>query len=80
MKEDIKCFIRNAWLEHRGRMVGAFLGLFLGIAVLLFGFWQTAFVVLCGFIGLMVGAKSDQDKEFFQSLRDRITDSFYRWR
>ncbi|MEX5284404.1 DUF2273 domain-containing protein [Selenomonas sputigena] len=60
--------------RHRGKVVGLAVGVILGAAILLFGFWQTFFVLLCGLVGLFVGTRFDQDlhlrdvREFFREL------------
>ena len=44
---------------HRGKTIGMFFGAFLGLAVLIFGFWQTLFVLLCALVGLLIGIRID---------------------
>ena len=36
-----------ALLPHRGKIGGVFFGALFGLAVLIFGFWQTLFVLFC---------------------------------
>lgn len=78
MKEDVKCFIENAWQNHRGKSVGTLFGLVLGIVILLFGFWKTVFVLFCGMIGLGIGIKMDRNEDIAHSLGKWIPPFFHR--
>ena len=78
MKEDVKLFIEAAWENHRGKTAGTLLGLVLGIAILLFGFWNTVFVLLCAMIGLFIGIKVDRNKEIAQGLERWLPPFFHR--
>ena len=80
MKEELRALVQLAWREHRGKLVGTILGLVLGISVLLFGFWKTVFVLLCGLIGLFVGSRVDRGEDFLQNIRDYLQDRPHRWR
>ena len=83
MQEELKALGRELWQNHRGKLVGTLLGIFLGMAVLLFGFWKTLFVLLCGLIGLFIGFqidRGDRPAEFIESLRDAFPYGFHRWK
>ncbi|MDH7576224.1 MAG: DUF2273 domain-containing protein [Bacillota bacterium] len=45
--------------RHRGKMLGIFFGLVVGLLIILFGFWKTIFVVLCVLIGYFLGKRFD---------------------
>lgn len=66
-----KVLFERIWENHRGKFVGLLLGLVLGAAVLIFGFFKTVFVLLCGLIGLYVGKKID-DQEDLADIVERI--------
>lgn len=66
-----KVLFERIWENHRGKCVGLALGLTLGAAVLIFGFFKTVFVLLCGLIGLFVGKKID-DQEDLADIVERI--------
>ncbi|MDR1159798.1 MAG: DUF2273 domain-containing protein [Syntrophomonadaceae bacterium] len=50
------------WERHKGISLGIFIGLLLGILILVFGFWKTFFVILCCFIGAVIGKSIDNRK------------------
>ena len=60
MKENLLLLLQDQWEHYRGRTVGLLLGLLFGIAVLLFGVWQTLFVILCTGIGMYIGLRADR--------------------
>lgn len=64
MKEDMKEILQALWREHRGKLVGGILGVVLGVAVLLFGFFATLFVLLTGLMGFAIGAYVDKGQQF----------------
>jgi uncharacterized membrane protein len=56
---------------HGGKILGALLGLALGTGILLFGFLQTLFVILCGMVGIVVGKQFD-DKSDMKAVLEKI--------
>lgn len=48
--------------------------------ILLIGFWRTAFIVLCGGVGLYLGRKSDREEDFFGRIADDLLDRINRLR
>ena len=69
-----------ALLPHRGKISGMLVGALLGLAVLLFGFWQTLFVLFCCFVGLLVGIRIDHGIRL-RDVEDFFDETFpYRWR
>lgn len=44
------------------------------------GFWRTAFIVLCGGVGLYLGRKSDREEDFFGRIADDLLDRINRLR
>lgn len=77
MKEDIKRFFEYVWMNHRGKAVGTSAGVIIGMAVLLFGFWHTIFVLLCGCIGLKIGMKVDREEDLWKDT-ERWRPPFFR--
>ncbi|MGE5552783.1 MAG: DUF2273 domain-containing protein [Betaproteobacteria bacterium] len=61
-----------AWLSrNKGRAVGAGLGFAFGLLVLLFGFWRSAFLAACVWLGWAIGSRVDA-KESFADLISRL--------
>ena len=56
MKENLLLLLQDQWEHHRGRTVGTLFG----ISVLLFGFWQIVFILLCAGIGMYIGLRVEQ--------------------
>jgi len=42
-----------------GKLVGAAVGLILGIIIVSFGFWKALFLLICIVLGYMVGSRLD---------------------
>ncbi len=47
--------------EHRGKVIGIFLGLLASILFITYGFWRTIFVIACIVLGYFIGKKIDED-------------------
>ena len=71
MMEELKELAKKLWEEHRMTTCGLLLGLIVGASILIFGFWNTLFVILCGGVGLNIGMKLDKG-ESFDALVDRL--------
>lgn len=69
--DEIKSLLKLCWENHRGKLMGTILGVVLGAAIMIFGFFQTVFILFCGLIGLFVGKKVD-DHEDFKQFVERI--------
>jgi uncharacterized membrane protein len=57
------------WEHHKGKVIGAGAGLFLGFIYLLFGFWDMLIFAFIVTVGCYIGGKLDR-KEKFPSLED----------
>ncbi len=79
MKEDMKELVGALWVNHRCKACGLVLGLVLGVAVLLFGFWNTVFVLVCGLLGLFIGIKLDKGENFTERLDRFFPNRYQRW-
>lgn len=60
MWEAIKAQIIDLFEVHRKRKIGFLLGFIFGIVILVFGPFQTFFVIFCGVIGLYIGSRFDE--------------------
>lgn len=72
MLESIKKFVANFFESYCSRKVGFILGAVAGVAILLFGFFNTLFVVLCGLIGLFVGSRFDSKDDLVDKLINKL--------
>lgn len=64
----VKEFFNDCFESHRTRKIGFILGMITGIAILIFGFFNTIFVVMCGLIGLFVGSRFDGKDDLVEKL------------
>lgn len=80
MKEEFKEWLAMIWQEDRGQCLGLASGIILALMILLIGFWRTAFIVLCGVVGLCVGRKADREEDFFGRIADDLLDRINRLR
>ena len=76
MKETMVQFLKHCLQEHPGRTAGAAIGLLLGLAILLFGFWHVLFVAACCGIGWAIGSRIDRGE---MHLAERIDELLLRW-
>lgn len=70
--EDVKKFFIDCFETYPTRKVGFILGALTGVAILLFGFFNTIFVVLCGLIGLFVGSRFDGKDDLVDKLINKL--------
>jgi len=62
---------RQILAQHWGKVLGGLLGLIVGLAILLFGFWKSLLLFACIAIGVYVGRLFDHH-EGLQNLLQRI--------
>lgn len=60
------------YYSHRGGINGALIGLLFALFVLIIGFFQTLFVMICVGTGYYIGKRISQDKEYIKKLLDRV--------
>ena len=77
MTDEIRFMFQKMYREHRQQTVGMLIGFVLGAMVLLFGFFNTLFLVICIGAGLYVGRKLDNGEgdDLFKIL-DRLPERF----
>ena len=68
-KEALRGWLAAHWQEDRGQCLGLLAGITLAIMILLIGFWRTAFIVLCGGVGLYIGRIADEFLDRINRLR-----------
>mgnify|MGYP002622199892 CR=1 FL=1 len=59
MWEALKAQLLSFFESHRTRKIGFLFGVIFGIILLIFGPFQTFFVMFCGVIGLYIGSRFD---------------------
>lgn len=70
--ESVKKFFIDCFENYRTRKIGFMLGMMTGIAILLFGFFNTFFVIMCGLIGLFVGSRFDGKDDLVEKLLRKL--------
>ncbi|MBR4642855.1 MAG: DUF2273 domain-containing protein [Selenomonadaceae bacterium] len=83
MIEAVKNFVIDLFESHRTRKIGFITGLVAGGAILLIGFFNTLFILLCGTIGLFIGSrfdsKDDLVEKILHKLDELLPDKIQRW-
>jgi len=57
LEEVLFDFLRKHW----GKLLGVLLGLVVGLLMILIGFWKTIFILICIFIGYLLGKRIDEE-------------------
>lgn len=71
MKEECVQLFQEAWVNHRGCVLGAVFGALIAVSILLFGFWNMLFIGVCVAVGLWLGKQiDDADDGWLQKLRE----------
>ena len=70
--EAIKKFVIDLFESHRTRKIGFITGLATGVAILLIGFFNTLFILLCGTIGLFVGSRFDSKDDLVEKILHKL--------
>ena len=83
MLEAVKNFVIDLFESHRTRKIGFITGLTTGVAILLIGFFNTLFILLCGTIGLFIGSrfdsKDDLVEKILMKLDEILPEKIQRW-
>ena len=78
MKEYLLLFLQEQWTNHRGRTAGLLLGTLFGFFVLIFGFWQMVFVILCAAIGMYIGLRVERVDSWTELLDTSALNRLFR--
>ena len=83
MFDAIKNFVIDLFESHRTRKIGFITGLITGGAILLIGFFNTLFILLCGTVGLFVGSRFDSKDDLvdkiIRKLDELLPERIQRW-
>ena len=63
--------LNDLWRVYRGRLLGSVFGLFIGAMILILGFLQTIFLLICISAGFFIGNKIDKKEDLLEWL-DRL--------
>jgi len=78
MKNEIELAIRDLWTNHRASTSGVVLGAVLAVLVLVFGFWNMIFVVVCACVGLFIGKKMDDGEDVLSKTWEFLKEQWKR--
>ncbi|WP_346354182.1 DUF2273 domain-containing protein [Azotosporobacter soli] len=65
------------WQHHSGKLLGGGLGCLIGVFVILFGFFNTLFVMTCTILGYVVGKRIDE-RETIVEIIEKLLPPGYR--
>ena len=68
----------DLWRNYRGRLLGSFLGLFVGAMFLLLGFLQTVFLLFCIILGFFLGNKIDKKEDLLDWLDKLLPPGYHK--
>ena len=74
---DRKLF-EELWQHHSGKTVGVSIGFILGVLIIIFGFFQTIFVLLCTLAGYIVGKRIDEKEDIMDILDKLLPPGYHR--
>ena len=80
MMEAIRLFAQRIWQEHPGKCACTGGAMLLAACILVFGFWNMLFVLLCGGVGLFIGCNVDREGNTWQNIKDCIPKDIHRLR
>lgn len=64
--------IKDLWNNHRSSALGILLGVVLAILILIFGFWNMLFVIICASFGLYLGKRMDEGDNVIAKLFEYV--------
>ena len=83
MLKEIAMYVKGLFATHTNRKIGFVAGLAVGAAILTFGLFATTFALVCGVIGLYIGARFDDGDDLIartlKALEEVLPERFQRW-
>lgn len=64
--------VHEIWENHRGKLLGTLIGLFVALLVLWVGVLWSLFILACMLVGYWLGKRMDEHKENLAEVLDRI--------
>lgn len=70
--------LAEIWQHHSGKIIGMVIGLLVGIFILVFGFFNTMFVMVCMIAGYIVGKRIDEKEDIIDILGKLLPPGYHR--
>ena len=67
-KEELYLEFIQIFRENKGKIVGALLGFFAAILLLIIGFFKTLLIIVCTLLGLFLGSRWDVEGDIKRIL------------
>lgn len=64
--------LRDLMENHRGKLIGALIGLVFALLIIRFGFLWSIFITFCVFTGYWLGRRMDDHKEDLMDVLDKF--------
>lgn len=84
MLAEFKNLVKSFFETYPTRKIGFIAGVAFGIAILIFGFFNTLFAFFCGIIGLYIGSRFEEDDDLvhntLRAIEDAIPERFRYWK
>ncbi len=72
MKGEFYSELLSLWRAHTGACTGLLGGAVMAVCMLVFGFWQTLFVVFMGTVGLWLGHEYDNKADAWLDFKEGL--------
>ena len=81
---EVKKLVKLAFKHYPKRKLGFLIGMLFGIAIIVFGFFNTLFAFFCGVIGLYIGSRFDDSDDLvdttLRAIEDSLPESWKYWK
>ena len=64
--------LTEIYINHRGGIIGACIGLIAAVAILLLGIFKVLFIAILAGIGYYIGKRIHDDKDYIKNLLDKV--------
>jgi uncharacterized membrane protein len=82
--EEVKKLIRQMFNSYPMRKLGFLSGVICGVAILIFGLFNTLFAFFCGIIGLYIGSRFEEGDDLvdktLKALENTVPERFRYWK
>jgi uncharacterized membrane protein len=81
---EVKKIIRQMFESYQMRKVGFIAGTICGVAILIFGVFNTLFAFFCGIIGLYIGSRFEEGDDLvdktLKAIENSVPERFRYWK